>query len=96
MGLTIETDTHPPVFFVPFAAALGKRVADTGLMLDAASRGSTSGELNTETQRAQRLREDGTAVDVTEKPEWGRVGRGWNPSMLRASMKNGSMKLARR
>jgi len=47
MGLTIGSDTHPSVLFV--------RMADTGLMLDAASRTSTSGELNTETQRAQRL-----------------------------------------
>jgi hypothetical protein len=46
MGLTIGSDTHPSVFFVPFAAALGKGVADTGLMFDAASRASTSGELN--------------------------------------------------
>jgi len=96
MGLTIRSDAHQPVFFVPFAAALGKRVADTGLMLDAASRGSTSGELNTETQRALRLREEGTAVDVTGKAGRGTVGRGRNPSMLRASMKNGSMGLAKR
>ena len=36
----------PRVFFV--------RVANKGLMLDAASRASTFGELNTETQSAQR------------------------------------------
>jgi hypothetical protein len=37
---------HPPVFFV--------RVANKGLMLDAASRASTFGELNTETPRPGR------------------------------------------
>jgi hypothetical protein len=84
------------VFFVPFAGALGKRMADTGLMFDAASRASTSGELNAETQRAQSLGEDGTAEDITGKAGCGRVGRGGNPSMLRASMKNGSMGLAKR
>ena len=73
--MMIGMDTHPQVFFVPFAAALGKRVANIGLMLDAASRASTSGELNTETQRAQRLGEDRAAADVTGKSGWGRVGR---------------------
>jgi hypothetical protein len=43
------TDIHPEVFFVPCAAALGKRAADKGLTLDAASRASTFGELNAET-----------------------------------------------
>jgi len=46
MGLTIGTDTHPRVLFVS--------VADKGLMLDSASRASTFGELNAETQSAQR------------------------------------------
>jgi hypothetical protein len=49
MGLTIGTESQPRVSFVPFAAALGKRVADKGLMLDAASRASTFGKLNAET-----------------------------------------------
>jgi hypothetical protein len=66
----IGTDTHPQVFFVPFAAALGKRVADKGLMLDAASRASTFGELNAETQSAQNSEEEGTGMDLA-----GRVGR---------------------
>ena len=66
----IGTDTHPQVFFVPFAAALGKRVADKGLMLDAASRGSTFGELNAGTQGAQKSEEEGTGMDLA-----GRGGR---------------------
>jgi hypothetical protein len=66
----IGTDTHARVFFVPCAAALGKRVANIGLMLDAASRASTFGELNAETQSAQRSEEEGTGMDLA-----GRVGR---------------------
>jgi hypothetical protein len=46
---------HPRVFFV--------RVANKGLMLDVASRASTFGELNTETQSAQRS-EMGTDLEV--------------------------------
>ena len=53
MGLTIGTESQPRVSFVPFAAALGKRVADKGLMLDAASRASTFGKLNAEAQRGR-------------------------------------------
>jgi len=63
IGLTMGTDTHPRVFFVPFAAALGKRVADKGLMLDAESSASTFGELNAETRSAQRLEDEGTDLD---------------------------------
>ena len=63
MGLTIRSDAHQPVFFVPFAAALGKRVADKGLMLDAESSASTFGELNAETRSAQRLEDEGTDLD---------------------------------
>jgi hypothetical protein len=67
MELTIGTDTHPRVFFVPCAAALGKRVADKGLMLDSASRASTFVELNAETQRSE---EEGMGTDFA-----GRAGR---------------------
>jgi hypothetical protein len=63
MGLTIGTDTHPRVFFVPCAAALGKRGADKGLALDAASRTSTLGEPNAE---AQRGRENGAAFTTIQ------------------------------
>jgi hypothetical protein len=58
----IGMDTHPRVFFVS--------VADKGLMLDAASRASTFGELNAETQSAQKSQEEGTGMDLA-----GRVGR---------------------
>jgi hypothetical protein len=68
--MMIGMDTHPQVFFVPFAAALGKRVANIGLMLDAASRASTFGELNAETQSAQRSEEEGMPTDLA-----GRAGR---------------------
>src|SRR5271156_570279 len=56
------TDTHPRVFFV--------RAADKGLMLDAASRASTFGELNAVTRSAQRSEEEGMGTDLA-----GRVGR---------------------
>jgi hypothetical protein len=69
MGMTIETDTHPLVFFV--------RVADKGLTLDAASRASTFGELNAETQSAQRSEEEGTGTDLVGRARRGRnIGHG--------------------
>ena len=55
----MATDIHPRVFFV--------RAADKGLMLDAASRASTFGELNAEAQRPE---EEGMGMDLA-----GRVGR---------------------
>ena len=59
-GVVFGIDTQPQVFFVPFAAALGKRVADKGLTLDAASRASTFGELNAESESAgETLRSSG-------------------------------------
>jgi hypothetical protein len=69
MGLTIGTDTRPWVFFVHFAAALGKKVAEKGLTLDAASRASTFGELNAETQSAQRSEEEGMRLDLEGRVE---------------------------
>ncbi len=83
--------TPPRVFFV--------RVADKGLMLDAASSASTKdtrlrvegsglneerfGELNTETQSSQRS-ETGTELEIE-------VGLAASPSSLRMNMGNGSM-----
>ena len=73
LGLTIGSDTHPRVFFV--------RVADKGLTLDAASRASTFGELNAETQSAQRSGEEKTGVDIAGR-RGSNMGNGSRDSYL--------------